>query len=213
MDGEKRELYGLRAQAVLKALPRRGIQGHFAQDSGAAVPLILSLIKEGSSVAWGGSMTLARDLKLYDAIRQGPYKAIDRDAAKTPEESERLHRESFSADCYLMGCNAVSASGELVNVDANGNRAAALLYGPRRVILALGCNKICPDLDAALARAREEAAPPNSIRLKKDTPCRLDGHCHDCLSADCICCHTVITRKSRTPDRIHLVLIGEDLGF
>lgn len=213
MQSEIKAVYALRAAAAIAALKKRGMEGFWADDRETAARLILSLIPEGSSVAWGGSITLARDLGLYDVLRAGPYSTIDRDAAKTPQEVERVFRDSLSADVYLMGCNAISMDGQLVNVDARGNRVAALAYGPRSVIVASGCNKLCPDLESAMRRAREEAAPPNAERLGYKTACRADGLCHDCLAEECICCQTLVTRKSRVPGRIKVVLVGEDLGF
>jgi hypothetical protein len=213
VQAEIAEVYRLRAAKTIAALKRRGMEGFFAADRAQASSLALSLVERGSSVSWGGSTTLARDLGLIEALRAGPYTVVDRDAAKTPEEKEKAFRESFFVDSYFMGTNALTQDGELVNVDANGNRVAALAYGPRQVIIVSGCNKICADLPSALRRAREEAAPPNALRLGLKTPCSVDGLCHDCLGETSICCQTLITRMSRVRGRIKLILVGEELGF
>jgi hypothetical protein len=213
VEAERSAVYALKAAKLMSALRKRGMEGRFAPDRSAAAALALSLAPEGSRVAWGGSVSCDRDLGIIEALRKGPYEVIDRDAAKTPAEKEKAFRDSFFADAYFMGTNAISQDGELVNVDANGNRVAALSYGPRRVIVIAGCNKICADLPQAMRRAREEAAPPNVLRLGYQTPCRIDGICHDCLSEECICCQILVTRKSRVPGRIQVILVGEDLGF
>jgi hypothetical protein len=213
MPSEIDSVFALRAAKIIAALKRRAMEGYFAADRAAAVVALRSLMQDGQSVAWGGSTSLARDLGFIDVVRRGPYRVIDRDAAKTPEEAEQAFRESFCADTYLMGTNAITLDGELVNVDARGNRVAALAYGPRQVLVVAGRNKVCADLPAALRRAREEAAPPNALRLGYKTPCSVDGLCHDCLGEACICCQTLITRMSRVPGRIKVVLVGEDLGF
>jgi L-lactate utilization protein LutB len=202
-----------RADRVIKNLRRRGMEGFFAKDKEEANRKILSLLAPGSTVAWGGSVTLSRDLQTLDLIRTGGFKAIDREAAKTPEEIEKAYRDAFFSDTYLLSANAITVDGKIVNVDGRGNRVAAMAYGPRQVILVAGCNKICPSLETALERARNEAAPLNTERLSRKTPCREDGVCHHCLVEDCVCCMTVVTRKSVIPGRIKVILVGEDLGF
>jgi len=213
MPGEIGSVFALRAVKIVAALKRRAMEGYFAADRLEAAGVLRSLMPRGQSVAWGGSVSLARDLGFIDEVRSGPYRVIDRDAAATPEEAEKAFRESFCADTYLMGTNAITMDGELVNVDARGNRVAALAFGPRQVIVVAGRNKVCADLPSAMRRAREEAAPPNALRLGYRTPCSVDGLCHDCLGETCICCQTLVTRMSRVPGRIKVVLVGEELGF
>jgi hypothetical protein len=213
VEAENPALFEARAKRVIQHLQKRNISGFFVKDKPAAVSLLLSLIKPKSSVAWGGSISLARDLGFMDILRKGDYAVIDREAAKTPDEIERVYREAFFADTYLLSANAITIDGKLVNVDGRGNRAAAMIYGPRQVIVVAGCNKICPDLPSAVSRARNEAAPLNTERLSRKTPCRDDGVCHHCLVDDCVCCHTVVTRKSAIANRIQVILVGEPLGF
>lgn len=213
MPGETESVFELRAAKIVAALKRRAMEGYVAAGRARALELLRSLVPEGASVAWGGSTSLSRDLGFIDEVRAGSSRVVDRDAAMTPEEADKAFRDSFSVDTYLMGTNAITMDGELVNVDARGNRIAALAYGPRQVIVVAGRNKICADLPAAMRRAREEAAPPNALRLGYKTPCSADGICHDCLGEACICCQTLVTRKSRVPGRIKVLLVGQDLGF
>ena len=150
---------------------------------------------------------------IIDALKISNFNLIDRSAAKTPEEKKALYRRAFSVDYYLMSSNAVTYDGELVNTDGTGNRVAALIYGPEHVILTVGMNKLVPDLDAAFARIRNIAAPMNTISLGISTPCQKTGLCGNCKTPDTICCQTVVTRYSRIPGRIKVILIGEDLGY
>jgi hypothetical protein len=142
----------------------------------------------------------------------GCYTLLDRSKV-APDQVDDIYRAAFSCDYYLMSSNAVTMDGKLVNVDGNSNRVAALAYGPKHVILIVGMNKIVKNEEEARSRIHNFASPQNAIRLSKSTPCRETGYCHDCLSPDCICCNTVITRNSRHPGRITVVLVGEPLGY
>lgn len=172
----------------------------------------MSMIPEGSSVSWGGSETLSRT-GMMDALRAADLELLDRGAAGSPEEKKAIERRAFGADYYFMSTNAITADGELVNVDGNGNRVAALVYGPDHVMILAGMNKIAADEEDAIRRVHTKAAPPNTVRLNLKTPCSQTGVCKDCLSPDCICAHTVITRYNRIRGRIRVFLIGEELGF
>ena len=200
------------AQTIIANLEKRQMEGFYCPDCASAVEKALSLMPEGSSIGWGGSMTLSES-GLSHAIRQKNYQLIDRDSAKTPDEQRRIYGEICMADFFLTSTNAITVGGELVNIDCRGNRAAFLMFGPQNVIVLAGMNKIVQDTDAAIARIKTTAAPPNTVRLNRKTPCAVTGLCGDCHSPDCICCHTVITRQSAYPGRIKVILIGENLGF
>jgi hypothetical protein len=172
----------------------------------------LSLIPEGAKVGWGGA-TSARQIGLTDAIHAGPYSVIDRDLLPTPEEREQAARDCLSADVFITGANAISLDGQMVNIDGNGNRVAAIIYGPKSVLVIAGMNKVTTDLEAAVVRARTVAAPINAQRFPGQTPCRVNGVCGDCRSESCICNQIVITRNCRPAGRISFILVGEDLGF
>lgn len=200
------------AKTIITNLQKRQMEGFYCPDRASAVELALSLMPEGSSIGWGGSMTLAES-GLSEAIRRKNYRLLDRDSAKTPDEQRKLYGEMAMADFFLTSTNAITQNGELVNIDCRGNRVAFLIFGPQNVIVLAGMNKVVQDTDSAIARIKTSAAPPNTVRLNKKTPCAVTGVCGDCHSPDCICCHTVITRQSAYPGRIKVILIGEELGY
>jgi hypothetical protein len=208
----KQTTYENQANTIIKALSKRHMDGHFFHTSQEAVEFINQLIIEESTISWGGSMTLS-EIGLFDSLKQRNLNLLDRSTKKTPEEINQLYRDVFSADHYLMSTNAITLDGKLVNIDGNGNRVAALIFGPKQVIVVAGMNKVALNERAAIERVHNIASPPNTVRLNKNTPCATTGYCNDCLSDDCICSHTVITRNSRHPNRIQVILIGEDLGY
>lgn len=163
-------------------------------------------------MGWGGALT-AQQIGLIDAVRNGDYRAIDRDARKTPEEKLRSARECFDADVFLTGANALSMDGQMVNIDGTGNRVAAIAYGPREVLVIAGMNKVMDTLEQAVFRARTVAAPMNKQRFPNQTPCEVTGTCADCKSEGCICNQIVITRHCRPAGRIRFIIVGEDLGL
>lgn len=204
--------YETLAATIIKGLEKRNMEGYYFATAKEAVDHIMSIIPEGSSVSWGGSMTLAES-GMMDAIKASSLTKIDRGAATSPEEKKALERQAFTADYYFMSSNAITTDGILVNVDGNGNRAAALVYGPEHVIMLVGMNKVAADEEAAVKRVHTVAAPMNTMRLNLNTPCSKTGVCKDCLSPDCVCAHTVITRYNRLKGRIKVFLIGEMLGY
>ena len=197
------------AQTVLRGLASRNMTGHWAASKEEALAIALSLIPEGSSVTMGGCMS-AHEIGLVDALKAGNYNFIDRDAYA---DKRAAMLAAYDADVFLSSANAMSEDGELVNIDGNANRVSAIAQGPRKVVFIVGMNKVCPDLDAALKRARGTAAPINAQRFGLSTPCAKTGACADCKSPDSICCQILITRFSRHPGRIHVVLVNDALGF
>ena len=188
------------------------MEGHYFDTSAECVSYILSRMPKGSSVSWGGSMTFI-ETGMKDAVANGDYSLIDRAAAKTPEESRSIYAQTVMADYYFMSTNAITMNGELINIDGNGNRLACLMQGPSNVMIITGLNKVTSDIESGIRRVKDISCPANTARLSKDTPCSHTGFCGDCLSPDCICSHTVITRRSGTPGRIKVFLINEDLGY
>ena len=150
------------------------------------------------------------EIGLVEALKEGSYNFIDRDKA---EDKRAAMLAAYDADFFLSGCNAMTEDGVLVNIDGNANRVSAIAQGPKKVIFIVGMNKVCDDVDGAMKRARNVAAPINSQRFGLDTPCSKTGQCLDCKSPDTICCQFLITRFSKHKDRIHVILVGEDLGF
>lgn len=207
-----KQYYATMAATVIRGLEKRGMEGYYFETSKDAVEKIMSMLPEHSSVSWGGSATLDAS-GMMKALKSGNLDLIDRGSAGSPQEKKVLERKAFCADYYFMSTNAITADGELVNVDGNGNRVSALIYGPDHVMILAGMNKIAADAETAVKRIHTEAAPPNAMRLNLHTPCSQTGVCKNCLSPDCICAHTVITRFNRIPGRIKVFLIGEVLGF
>ena len=172
----------------------------------------MELIPQGASVGWGGAMS-AQQIGLIDAVRAGNYHTIDRETCRSPQEREQAMRDCFGADVFLTGANALSLSGEMVNIDGIGNRVGAIIYGPKEVLVIAGMNKVADTLEQAVVRARTVAAPRNQQRFLRETPCTVTGTCADCKSADCICNQIVITRHCRPAGRIKFILVGEELGL
>lgn len=200
------------AQTIIKNLKRRHIEGFYCPTGAEAVNKVVELIEDGSSVTWGGTMTV-RDLGIPEALkRRGTLEVIDRDLATTAEEKQSMYLRAFSTDVYLSSANAISEDGVIVNIDGNGNRVAAITWGPKKVIFVIGLNKVAQTVEAALARARSTASPVNAARFDIKTPCQTDGVCHNCNSADSICNYVHFLRNSPR-GRHQVVLVGEDLGY
>ena len=199
----------LLAQKVIKGLESRNMTGYYAEDSDAALRLALSLIDEGSSCTMGGCVSAA-EIGLVDALKQGSYHFIDRAAFSDPHAAALA---AFDADVFLASCNAITNDGVLVNIDGNSNRVAAIAHGPKKVVMIVGMNKVCSDVDGAMKRARNVAATTNAQRFGLSTPCAKTGACFNCKSPDTICCQFLITRYSRHTGRIHVILVNDTLGF
>ena len=202
----------LRGAQLVSALGKRNIEASYAATRSEALEQALAWIPEGSSVGWGGSVSLD-EIGLKEAIRQGNYVAVDREVAKTPEEREQIMRDVLSADYFLTSANAIGEDGVLVNIDGHANRLAAMCFGPKHVLYIVGMNKVVSSAEEALRRARHEAAPINAQRFGLSTPCSKTGCCYDCLSPDTICCQILITRYSQIPGRAKVILVDEPLGF
>lgn len=200
------------ADHLIERLRRRNITACYCPTAEDAVRKMLEWIPKGSSVSWGGSMTI-RDTGIVKALHDdGSYHLLDRDLVSTPEEAQEIYMKTFGADYYLSSANAMSEDGVIVNIDGNGNRVAAITWGPKHVIFVISLNKVMQDTDAALKRARSVASPVNMTRFQKDTPCQIDGVCHNCNSVDCICNYIHFLRNS--PRGKHqVILLGEDYGY
>ncbi len=202
----------LLAEKVIKGLESRQMKGYYADTKEEALKLALGLIPEGSTVAHGGSMTMIQT-GLFEALAKGNYNFLDRTGAATPEALRQYMAQAVMADFFLCSANAMTEDGLIINIDGNSNRIAPLAYGPDKVLLIVSMNKVCKDLDTALSRARNAASPANAIRLNCDTPCTKTGTCMNCKSPASICCNFMVTRFSRVPGRILVILCSEDLGL
>lgn len=199
----------LLSQKIIKGLRNRNMEGYYAHDREEALSIALSLIEEGSSVTMGGAVS-AHEIGLVEALKKGNYNFIDRDEYEDKKEAALL---AYKADVFLSSCNAMTEDGMLVNIDGNSNRVSAIAFGPDKVVFIVGMNKVCRDLDAAMKRARNVAAPINAQKFDIRTPCVLTGSCMDCTQPDTICCQFLVTRYSRHKDRIHVILVNDNLGF
>lgn len=205
--------YETLANTVIKNLAKRRMEGCYCATIEEAEKKAFSYLAEGCTVSFGGSMTL-EETGMLTALRHDPnIRLIDRATAKSPEEIKQMYHDALSADVYFMSTNAITVDGELVNIDGTGNRVAALIYGPKDVIIMAGMNKLAANVDEAISRVHGTATPMNCKRLNKNTPCAATGVCADCLSPDCICNQVVITRRSGIENRIKVILIGEELGY
>ena len=199
----------LLAQKVIKGLQSRNMSGYYAADRDEARALALSLIPEGSTVTMGGGQSVW-EIGLPQALKAGNYHFIDRN--ETADKRAAM-LAAYDADVFLASANAITDDGIMVNIDGNANRVSALAFGPKKLVLIVGMNKVCPDVDAAMKRARSVAATANAQRFGLSTPCAKTGACLDCKSPDTICCQFLITRFSRHPGRIHVILVNDMLGF
>ena len=199
----------LLAQTVIKGLKSRNMNGYYASSREEALRIALELIPEGSYVTMGGAMS-AHEIGLVDALKNGNYQFIDRDAY---EDKRAAMLAAYDADVFLSSANAITSDGVMVNIDGNSNRVSAIAQGPKKVVFIVGMNKVCGDVDGAIKRARNVAAPINAQRFGLSTPCSKTGACMNCKSPDTICCQILITRYSRHTDRIHVILVNDSLGF
>lgn len=196
------------AQMVIKGLQSRNMTGYYAEDKEAALKQALELIEENSTISMGGCMS-AHEIGLVQALQEGNYQYLDRSKME-PREGLLA---AYDSDVFLSSANAMTSDGILVNIDGNSNRVSCIAQGPKKVIFIVGMNKVCDDLDSAMKRARNVAAPINAQRFEVKTPCKETGKCFDCKSPDTICCQFLITRYSRHTGRIHVILVNDHLGF
>lgn len=200
------------AERIIKKLAIRNMTGHYRDTAAEAVELARGLVEPGQSVTWGGSVSFSES-GIKAALEADGHCMIDRSQAATPEEQDAMWREQVGSDWFFMGTNAITLDGELVNIDGNANRLALLLHGPKHVCVIAGMNKVVADVESGLKRIRTVTCPLNAARLHTGTPCELAGVCSNCHAEKCMCCQEVITRHSRHDGRIHVILVGEDLGF
>lgn len=213
MDQHLQAITAKRVERTMASLEKNRMHAVYAETRREAVQLVAGMIPEGATVGFGGSMTLAES-GVMDMLRGGSFHLLDRDVpGLTPEQIKGIYRACFSSDVFLCSSNAITENGELYNVDGNSNRVAAMLYGPDRVIVVAGINKLVSDLAEADHRLRTVAAPANATRLSCPTPCVKTGYCGHCRSESRICCNAVTMGFQRHPGRMTVVLVGESLGY
>lgn len=212
MNPNRTKRNDLLGQRVVKALKERNMDAYYATSRQEALEKAMNLIPEGSSISWGGSMSIG-EIGLKDAVCQGNYQVYNRDSAANAEERNKIELEAYFCDFFLTSSNAITEDGFLVNIDGHANRISAIAHGPKNVLMIVGMNKIVKDVDAAIKRARNEASPINAQRFDRNTPCCKTGACFDCKSPDTICCQMLITRYSSIAGRIKIILVNDALGF
>ena len=212
MEQATRKFYDKRGQTLVKHLQKRHFEAYYCPTKEAALERALALIPEGSSVGWGGAIG-AGQVGVQQAVKNGNYTVYDRDECTDPADRAAMMRKCLDADFFVTGANALSLDGQMVNIDGMGNRVAAMIYGPKYVLVVAGMNKVCDTIEDAVKRARTIAAPQNAQRFGLSTPCDKTGSCDDCISEDCICNQIVITRHCRPAGRIKFIIVGEELGF
>jgi len=213
MDSPKTLRYRKLGEKVVQAFKNRFFDAWYFDDTAEAVEKIVSLIPKDHTAGWGGSQTL-NEIGIKDRLVQDGYRVLDRDKAPNQEEREKIMRQVLLCDTFLTGSNAVSEDGQLVNIDGAGNRVAAMIYGPRQVIVVAGMNKVAKTLEDAVARARTIAAPTNVQRFPDaQTPCNTTGSCADCICPTTVCNIFVRIKTCRPAGRIKVILIGKDLGM
>lgn len=198
---------------TIKSLEDNNMNGYYVKDREELISKIKELVRDGSMVACGGSITLF-ETGVIQHLRTERYEFLDRyKEGLNRQDLVKIFRKSFSADAYFTSSNAVTEDGELYNVDGNGNRVAAMLYGPEKVIVVCGSNKIVRDVDMAIDRNRQVSAPANAKRLNRNTPCTKVGYCMDCKSSERICNEYTLIRRQGTKDRIHVIFLDEEVGY
>jgi hypothetical protein len=214
MDTHQKGWNELIAKQIIQHLEKRRMEGSFASTGAQAKKEIIAMIPEGATVFRCGSMT-AGGLGLWEEIGELPGVELINpyQPGLAPEDSLELRRRGMTADVMIASTNAVTLDGKLVNLDGMGNRVAALTFGPKKVILVVGMNKVVPDVESAMARVKHYAAPVNAMRLSLDTPCVKSGLCTDCRSPQRICNTWTITEGHMLKGRIHVKLVGENLGY
>lgn len=197
---------------IVKELTARNMEAYYTDSKEEALKKALELIPEGSSISWGGSMSV-NEIGLKEAVCQGNYQVYNRDTAPTQEDKRKIELAAYDCDYFLTSANAITEDGIMINIDGHSNRVSSIAAGPQNVLMIIGMNKVTRDVDSAMSRARNEAAPINAQRFNLSTPCCKTGACFDCKTPDTICCQILITRYSKTPQRIKVILVNEDLGF
>lgn len=213
MDKNVEWLNEKRIEKTIKSLESNNMNGYFVKDKKELIETIEKIVDKGSVVSCGGSMTLF-ETGIIDYLREGRYTFLDRyEDGLSKEDTKEIFRKSFFADAYFTSTNAITENGELYNVDGNGNRVAAMMYGPDKVIVIVGSNKIVKNESEAIERVKSIVAPANTKRLNRKTPCATTGMCANCSSPDRICDNYTTIKRQVQKDRMHIIFINENLGY
>lgn len=213
MDSNIKWVIGQKINRTMENLEKNNMEAFYVENEEELIKKISEFVKEGDTVSVGGSMTLF-ETGIIDFLRKGKYNFLDRyKEGLTPEQIKDIFRKSFLSDVYFTSSNAITEEGELYNVDGNGNRVAAMLYGPEKVIVVVGVNKIVKNVEEAIKRVKEVAAPANTVRLNKNTPCIKTGYCMSCMSSNRICNEYTLIKRQGMKGRIKVIIVGKELGY
>ena len=213
MDLSVKWINEMKIRRTIDALKENNINGYLVNNTDELIEKIKEIVDDNAKVSCGGSLSLFQT-GVIEHLRSGRYEFLDRyTEGLDKSEVKRIQRESFFCDAYFTSSNAVTEDGELYNVDGMGNRVAAMLYGPDKVIFVCGVNKIVKNLSAAINRNKEKCGPINAKRLNKNTPCARIGYCMDCNSNERICNEYTLIRKQRDKDRMHVIFLNEEIGY
>ena len=213
LEEARESLKQVLVQEVIGALKKNQIEAFYAPNREEAFKMVMDRIPPGSKVGYGGSLTL-EELGIKSALKQGNYRFVDRERpGVSPEELFELRRQCLLSDVFLSSANAITRDGKLVNIDAFGNRVAALAFGPSKVIVVAGVNKVVDDLDRALDRIRNYVTPLHTRRRGWKVPCAQTGSCADCRSPERICGFVSVMEFQRDKGRVTVILVGEPLGL
>lgn len=210
MDKNTTAITEIRVKRTVDALCKNNFDARYVKDTGELLDIVNELVPEGASCSVGGSMTLF-ETGVIDALKNGKFNYLDRYAENA--DTKKVFHDALSCDFYFMSSNAITEEGELYNMDGNGNRVAALIYGPERVVVIAGANKIVRNIKAARRRNRDISAPANCVRLAKDNPCTKTGTCGDCKNPGRICCHELISKFQGRKNRITVLILPESFGY
>jgi len=213
MDKYSQFVKDKKIERTIENFKKHNMNAYSVKDKISLINKISDILEDGNTVSVGGSMTLF-ETGVIDFLRSGKYNFLDRyEEGLTPKDIKNIFRKSFSADAYIVSSNAITEEGELYNVDGNGNRVAAMIYGPDKVIVVVSYNKIVKNIDEAIKRSREISAPANAKRLARKTPCTEVGYCMDCKSPDRICNDYVVIKRQGVKERIYILILEEDFGY
>lgn len=208
-----KKLNDIKINNTIVSLKNNNINAYKVSDCDELIYRIGELLKDNDTVSCGGSQTLF-ETGIIEYLRSGRFNFLDRyEKSLNSTDLKELYRKSFSANAYFSSANAITENGEIFNVDANGNRVAPMLYGPDKVIIVIGVNKIVRNIDEAINRNKYVSAPANTARMESRTPCVKTGRCMNCSSPDRICCEYTLIKKQKDSNRIHVFILNEEYGF
>lgn len=200
------------AENVIEGLKKRNMEGHYCETGEEAAKLVLEMIEPGSRVSWGGSDTVC-SLGILDSLKERDVCMIEYPEQEKKTAGSPIFKEVVGSDYFLMGANAITVKGELINIDGASNRVSCLVHGPKHVIIVAGLNKLVRTVEDGIDRIQTQICPVIADKTERKTPCGVKGVCSDCHSPECMCCNIVITRHSRYTGRIKVILVGENLGI